>query len=505
MVSLVRDRNDAFWLGVTALAIGVVAVVSIIVPSLMPWTFVALAAGSAAVYWMVRGEVTIFAWLWVLSYGLLDRPVWWMKLPGFFNLTIPRLIFVLAVAAFGVHIIAGRARLRFNAPVIWAMIALLACCFISASVFGWQVRDWRFAGVPYFRFLGGMVFPFTMFVLLYSTVNREKQIYWALIPLCIYGWYALYIGYLQYAAIMGASGARQFIWPNYINQPNWGGMTFGLHFDRARGAYTMSYPQAALLTVLFYTDLFMIRKTRGLVRLSFIIQALLVPPAVFFTGLRAAYLGFLVCAGIWCLWAGRPAAGRVKLALLGLAVLLGVVVLWDRLAQTRRATGGLAQMREINMRLALVDQSLEMAREHPFVGVGFGHFAEAQQAMQREPGSAAATTIGAMSQHNMLLSAMVETGVAGLSLTAAVFWLLYRQSLKLYRRIPADRHGLLCREFVVLFWVALASFLISAMFFDPLWDIASLGLFWSLAGLMAGYERITRDGTLAVTSPAGLD
>ena len=83
-----------------------------------------------------------------------------------------------------------------------------------------------------------------------------------------------------------------------------------------------------------------------------------------------------------------------------------------------------------------------------------------------------------------------ETGTIGVVLTAAVIVLLFRESVRLYRRIPPTAVGLLSREYVVVFWAAMTAYFTDAMLVDPLWDVASSALFWSSAGLMVGYNRL---------------
>jgi O-antigen ligase len=329
-------------------------------------------------------------------------------------------------------------------------------------------------------------------LLVYNATRHEAQIKWAMILLTIYGWYALYIGYLQYTAILGWEGARDFIWPSYINKPAWGvePLTYGIHFDRARGAYMMCSPQATLLITLFFADLFLIRKIRGVYRGLLILQAFLVPPAIFFTGVRSGYLAFLVAGTIWCLLADRERFGRGKLAMAVLVLTVTVAMFWGNLTQEDRARGGVAQRGPVFSRLALVELTWTIIREHPLAGVGFGHYLEAQRKLEVSPEVMAQMDIGVSTSHNLFLMMLAETGVVGLLLTVAVLGLLLRESVQLYRKLPPNATGLLSREYVVAFWTLFAAYFVDAMLVDPLWDVASNALFWSSAGLMIGFNRL---------------
>ncbi|MCK4623964.1 MAG: O-antigen ligase family protein [Phycisphaerae bacterium] len=477
--------------------------VSVACPSTMPWSFLALAGGAILVYWSIKWDVTPWAWIWLLSYGLLEWPQWRIEITGFFNMTVPRFIFIGAVFVFSLHFLLRRERLRYDRAVLWAMLALLVYSAVSATAAGWLAGTAEVKTLPYYRFLGMFLLPFIMFFCVYNTTRDEKQIPRVLVFLSLYGWYALYIGYLQYAAIMGAEGARAFIWPAYINWP-----AYGIHFERARGAFSSAYPQGSLLVLMFFVNLFLIRRIRGPYRTALIIQAVLIPPAIFFTGVRASYLSFILCGIVWCLWGNRERFGKIKLTLASLVVIIGVAMTWANLAQSRRATGGIAQKGPIVTRQILLERSWELFKERPLTGVGFGHFVDAVLEHQWDPGTMSAMTSGILVEHNLFLNTAVEMGLLGLTCLIVVFLLIYRQSRQLYRRLPATSTGWLSKEFVVLFWIVLLNYFTDAMFRDMVWHVIDNGFFWAIAGLMVGYNRLLdsreqNQPELSIATPAG--
>ncbi len=485
MLTLGHQKIDTLTLAVMVVVLAAATALCLAAPALTPWVFLALAVAALVLYWSMRWEITIFAWLWVLSYGLLEWPQWKVELTNFFNMTVPRFIFIGMLVAFFLHFMLRRRAVRYDRGILWVMLALVAYCAISATATGWVAKTEEVKSAPYFRFLASMVFPFIVFFLVYNATRSEKQIRWGLILLTIYGWYALYIGYLQYASIMAWPGARALIWPPYINDPS-----YGIHFERARGAFSAAGPQGLFLVLLFYVDLFLIRRVRGPYRAAVIAQTVLVPPAIFFTGIRASYVAFFICGIIWCILAGRERFGKGKLAIAILAVAIGSAVFWENLITTKREIGGVAQRGPIVSRFVLVSQTWEIFKQSPLVGVGFGHFVDAQQELARDPASAVGMTTGVLVEHNLFLNMAAETGVVGLAATVLIFVLLLRQSRQLYRKLPETAAGDLSRDFVVLFWVVLANFLTTAMFRDTLWDVFANGIFWTLAGLMVGYNRL---------------
>lgn len=485
MLSPAQQKID--WLSWSAvLLLAAVAVgVGLFDPSLLPWALGAVTVAAGMVFWAARWDVTLCAWVWVLSYGLLDWPEWKIELVGFFNLTVPRIIFLLVMGIFALYFLLHHRRLHWDRGLYWIMLALLAYTALSASMTGWTSPTRGVESSPYYRYLGSMLLPFVMFYLLCNCASQEKQIRRALILITVYGWYALYIGYLQYAAIHGATWARSFIWPAYINDPN-----FGIHFDRARGVFAGATPQAVLMVSLFYIDLYLIRKLRGLYRAALVVQAILVPPAVFFTLLRSAYVSFLLCGILWILLAERRRLRWLKLACLLLLVAVFVYASWDRLKSADRASGGVAQVSPIRSRFILVEQTWQILSEAPLLGVGFGHFVDKQMSMPRDPGKLSGEPTGVLVQHNLFLNMLAETGLIGLFLTVLVFVLLWRQSYQLYRKIPPGARGDVCRDFVVLFWLLLANYLTDGMFRDPLWDVFTNAMLWSLAGLVVCFNRL---------------
>jgi O-antigen ligase len=485
MHTLGQQKVDSLSLALIAVLTAAAVGVGLVDSTLLPWSVGALAVAVIMVFWAIRWDVTIWAWIYVLSYGLLDWPEWKIEIPGFFNLTVPRILFLAAGFVFVLYFVFHQRRLRFDRSIYWIMLGMALYVAFSAQVSGWTASTPEVRSAPYYRFFGSILFPFVMFYLMCHAASREVQIRRALVLITIYGWYALYIGYLQWAAIQGAEWARSFIWPEYINDP-----TYGIHFDRARGVFAGATPQAVLMVSLFYIDLYLIRKLRGPYRAALVLQAILVPPAIFFTLLRSAYVAFLVCGTLWIFFTSGRTFRWLRLAVFLLAVGIGVFTTWARLSSTDRPSGGVAQVGPVRSRMILVAQTARIFSEAPITGVGFGHFVDKQMSMPRDPGTLAGEPTGVLVQHNLFFNMLAETGLIGFALTVAVFWLLFRQSRQLYRKIPSGATGDVSRDFVVLFWVILANYLTDSMFRDPLWDVFTNAMLWSLAGLVVGFNRL---------------
>lgn len=484
MAILAQQKNDPVMLLAALLLVGGAFGISIAAPDSIPWALAAIPVLGIMAYWIARWDVMIFTWLWVLSYGLVDSDALKFDIPGFFTMSPPRVIFIAAVLAYFIYFL-GRGGVRFDRKVFWILLAMVLYLGWNVHMSGWESAVKEFSAAPYYRYLGAILLPFIMLWLVYNTVRNEKQAAWPFMLVSVFGWYALYVGYLQFAYGEGMHWANSLIWPQYIVEAN-----VPVDLLRTRGPFRGASVQSTFLVVLFYMNLFSMRRVRGAYRWAMLVQLVLIPPAIFFTGVRSAYLAFLLCGVVWFLWADRRRGGGLKLAVAALVVVIGTFVFWDNLTGTDRRRGGVAQEGPIRARKILAAQAWEIVQTHPITGVGFGHFIDHQVRMPHDPESLAGLRLVGVVQHNVFLTMVSEAGIIGLIGIVAVFVAVFRESLSLYRKIPASATGWMSREFVVAFWIIMLNYLVCGMFRDMLWEIPSCVLLWSMAGLVVGYNRL---------------
>ena len=484
MAILARQKNDSLVLLAVLLLVGGAFGVSMASPEALPWALAAIPVVGIVAYWIARWDVMVLTWLWVFSYGFLDWDELKIEIPGFFTMNPPRLIFVGAVVAYMFYFL-RRGAVRFDRKLFWILLALVLYLGWNAHMSGWVSQVSEFSAAPYYRYLGAILLPFIMLWLVYNTVRNENQAAWPFVLVSIFGWYALYIGYLQFAYGGGMHWANSLIWPKYIIAAN-----LPIDLERARGPFRGAGMQSTFLVALFYMNMFSIRRIRGLYRAAMGLQLVLIPPAIFFTGMRAGYVAFLLCGVVWFLWGQRRRAGRLKLAVAAIIVYVGVLVFWGNLAGIDRRSGGVAQQGPIRAREILAAQAWEIVQSHPWTGVGFGHFIDYQVQMPHDPQSLAGLRLVMVVQHNVFLTMVSEAGIIGLVGLLAVFIAVFMESVSLYRKIPPTATGWLSREFVVAFWIIMLNYIVCGMFRDMLWEIPSCVLLWSLAGLVVGYNRL---------------
>lgn len=484
MPSIGQQKIEPIPLVVMAALVAAVTVVAILAPATMPWGFAALAGGLMLVYWVARWDVLILTWIWVGSYGVLD----WgdaVKIPiaGFFTLNPCRIIFLVAIVGYFLYFVFHRGGFRVDRKVFWFALAFVLYLGVNAHLAGWTSSVKDYSSAPYYRYIGGILLPFTMLFLAYNVIRSEKQAMWPFLLASVYGWYALYLGYLQYAWTGGAEWARYLIWPSHLTDSD-----FGIHSERGRGAFQAAGAQALFLVTLFFMNLYSIRRLKGRYRPILMLQTVMIPPAIFFTGIRAGYVAFLLCGFFWCLMGARYRAGRLKLAVVTVILLIGVLAFWESLSGTDRRSGGVAQMSPVRSRQILAAQSWETFKTHPITGVGFGHWIDHQVQMERDPAEMAGMPLGMLTQHNVFLMLLTETGIVGLIGFICVLVGVLVNTVQLYRRLPSTAQGWLSREYVVVFWIIMLNYLVSGMFRDVIWEIAGSSLLWSMAGLLLGFH-----------------
>ena len=486
MLMLGSSRQDNLLLPAVLGLLALALVAGALLPASLPWSLVGLAGAAIGIYWAARWQVVLLPFFWVISYGLLNWPQWRVSSHGFLNITVPRLLFLAMVLIFVIHVLLRPRAIRLNQPAFWAFLAMLAYFGISAQVHGWTIpMRGELASAPYFRLLAAFAFPFLASVIIFNLVRREQQIVYILVLLSLFAWYALYIGYLQYAVARGFAAAEGLIWPREILSPE-----YGIHQERGRGPYASTSPQGFLLCVVFFGNLLLLRRVRGPVRVPFIAQCALIPPAIFFTQLRAAYLAFLVASFIWCVWASRTVIAKAALAasLVGLMVL--VAVFWSNVSSTDRSAGGVAQIDPIRARAELASNTWQIFTRKPIFGVGFGHYFSPASRELIRPQQFQAVATASVTPHNVFLVILAETGLVGLVLFVTALVMLFRASLRLYRRVPDNAPAFLSRPFIVFYWCVLAAWFVDAQFIDPFWVEANNALLWSLSGVVLAYDRL---------------
>ncbi len=157
--------------------------------------------------------------------------------------------------------------------------------------------------------------------------------------------------------------------------------------------------------------------------------------AIYFSGSRGGFLAILGGTGIFILsnfwgWIRQRISAKIIIAIL---ILSSLYISWTYFQpdfSVSPENGGRIATSN-NLRWQIWETTLELAKEHPLLGVGLGNFQNAFGALtQNRPNFPEYITPMALTPHNIFLLFWLETGILGL---VAFIWLLvifFHQALK---------------------------------------------------------------------------
>jgi O-antigen ligase len=398
--------------------------------------------------------------LWLLSTVFFDSYFWALRLPGLFDLNVARLVFLLLLCVLACAVYRGGVRFS-RRPALDVLLAGFAClCLISLAIHGFNV-DRAGLGRPWNTFLSGYLLPFAGFYCVKYFCAGEKD------DACIMNW-LFWIGiFIAIIAVMEGLGLRDYVFPRYIADK-----TNTLHLDRARGPFLNAAFNGEALCIALVAGLTLLPLRRfpaGLIHFALLV---LLVPAIYFTRTRSVYLQFLI-VGLGVVLVMRTSYPKWKVyAIPAFVACLLLLASMQRLSSSDRATGGLAQMQEVTIRFKLVNQSLNLALDHPFFGVGLGQF--------RNTGLIPMELVDL--QHNHLIGLAAELGLVGLAVYLGILGLIFARLFKLFTKLPEGRFY--NANFLLLLGLAMLCNLASNTFIEPS-PIPFAGInFFVLAGIV---------------------
>lgn len=401
----------------------------------------------------VRKLALLFS-LWVVATAMWSGFFHTIRIPGAFDLTVERALFIVLMLSVGYSVFQRRVSFDMSRGIEITLFSFLALCFISMSIHGFTPILPEFSK-PWFMFLVGYLMPSLAFFLVKYFLEPEKDYPVVFLALFLMG------SYLCFVAFFENYGLDSLVFPAYIADDE-----IGIHFDRARGPFLNAAFNGQLLCIAFVCGLAIYPLLRPSHKFAASFLLMLYAPAIWFTRTRAVYLEFImVIFGL--LFCYRSSLPKWKLfSLFGVLALFVLAVNLDKLASENREAGGVAQMEEVDIRFDLVNQSLELIGQHPAFGVGLGQFrtvslfAPSQQEYQ----------------HNHLIGVAAELGLVGLAVYLTFIVLVFRRLLRLVESMPD--YGYIDSNLLLLLGLAMLVTLISNTFVEPsLHTFANLTLF----------------------------
>ena len=413
--------------------------------------------------------VTLFFSFWLIASALWGPLFFTYKPPGFFDITIERILFSIILLIMILGLFTGRIDLSFrrSRTIEFYMFLFAVICVISMLRYGFTSPLPESFPNPWFVFITGYFFPFIVFVFAKNYLTHEKDQVLVFQALFLFGTYLVIISFFEFFQM------RQFVFPTYINDPE-----LFLHLERARGPFLNAGINGGAIIIGFACGMHLLTRLLGFTRLLYMFLLTLYFPAIFFTQTRAVYLSFLLTLFI-LLGFYRTTFPKWKLFALPLALtLIFAFIVSPRLLSTERKEGGVMQIGEVVVRFELINRSMEMVMNRPLGGAGLAQFVPASLQAYKGRGTVAESA-DEVTQHNHLLGLAVELGIFGLLVYLIPIILIFRRLYQMRGRIPET--GFMGTNFLILCTIIWISYLNVNMFLEP-----SFFLFYNAVPFMFG-------------------
>ncbi|MBA4369502.1 MAG: hypothetical protein C0403_17890, partial [Desulfobacterium sp.] len=392
--------------------------------------------------------------IWVITAAAFGAPFLFFRPAGLFDITIERVLFSMLLFFLVAGLLTGKVHLLNNITIEICMGIFATICILSMVQVGFVPIAVQFAS-PWFVFITGYLFPFIVFIFAKNYIVREKDVMLILQVLFFFGIYLSITAFFEY------SNLRQFVFPRYINDP----LVSPLHLERARGPFLNAAFNGVGILIGFISGLHLLQKKTGFAKIFYQAALLLFFPAVFFTLTRSVYLSLLITLFIFLGWY-KTSFSKWKLISLPLAVMLIVgIANSPRLLSTERREGGVAQVAEVDIRLALLKQSYFLFSERPLTGVGLAQFIPASSRSYKGPVPVSVEEAGTTFQHNHLLGIATELGIPGIMVYLLLLFLILRRFKQLKGKLPDT--GIMGNNLRVAIFAIWCVYLNNNLFVEP--------------------------------------
>ncbi|MEM3448879.1 MAG: O-antigen ligase family protein [Nitrososphaerota archaeon] len=415
-----------------------------------------------------------------------------IRVPGIFDITIERTLFVILVLLLLHNIATSRQRYGGNFSLEVVMVWFATTCLVSMLLHGFRPRHPDYVS-PWFLFISGYLFPFMVFIYAKYVIKSIRQINIVFTFVFFTGLYLSLIAPLEFYNL------REYVYPQYINEKDvW------LHMDRARGPFQNAAVNGLVIIYGFLCGTFILSQRKGNWRVIQAVCTFMFLAAVFFTQTRSIYLSFIVSAFIIVIfYRTRIPKWKALFLPICMVLILGIINA-PKLASEERRKGGVLQIEEVNIRFGLIDRSIAMFMDNPLTGLGFGQFVPAS--VERYKGRFEVPSSSfTQTQHNQFLGLAAELGIIGISLYLLVLGIiLFRVSKVVVYFYYGDM--LILSNLSITLIAGMLSYLINSMFIEPSYYVAINALFYMFCGFVDNlHENITRGVYLRYQENNNLD
>ena len=414
-----------------------------------------------------EGQIALPSTTFLFSVWLIACAVWGpyffvIRPPGIFDITIERILFALVLLILAVGILSGAVDFSKNIITEVFMLLFIIICLASMLRYGFRAAGpelpppWTLPA-PWNIFINGYLFPFCVFLYAKNYLLSERSIIFVFKALFFLGVYLSIIAFFEFFNL------RQFVFPRYINIPE-----IWLHLERARGPFLNAAYNGMAIIFGFVCGVHLVSRTQGFQKFAYIVSLSLFFPAVFFTQTRSIYLSFLLVLVVLLIFY-KTSLPKWKLFALPIAFCLIFFLMFSpRLTSSERRAGGVYQVVEVRERILLIQRSVLMIADNPFLGVGLAQFIPAS--LQRYKGRVPIP--GATIEHVMhshILGMLVELGIIGTAIYLVITVAVLRHCFKLFKIFPET--GIISFNLALIIFIVWISYYNNNLFVDPAYSL----------------------------------
>ena len=396
------------------------------------------------------------------------------SLPGPVPLTADRLLWVALLVQ---YVIWRRVGLADRKP--WGSAEVVLCAFLGVLFISTFSHDWQANHChPAARLLFYYAMPFGLYWVAREIRFSERS---ALVLFASLGAFGVY---LAVTALAETSQQWWLVFPRYI-----GSNAERSFLGRARGPLLNPAGSGLLTGVCLAAALMWWPRLNRPGRLLLVVASLLMGLGIYCTYTRSPWLGaglgffILLALTLPRCWRGLVLGSMVlSVALVGAAK-------WEQILAFKRDrdAGVQAAAESVKLRPILAAVSWNMFLDRPLTGCGFGQYYDQHVYYLADRSSGLPLEKArTLSQHNLFLSLLAETGLVGLGLFVLLLAIWTRDAWRVWRAASAP---LWARQTALLFFVLLANYGVIAMFHEiSLIPMVNMFLFF-LAGSTAGLRN----------------
>ena len=388
-------------------------------------------------------------------------------IPAPIPITSDRLLIGILVFVFGCMVVRKRQRIQSLSATDYSIYGLLAVLIGSALFTEYGYKN----NLPISRFIFFYFLPAALYFVVRNSDIKSFDLK------VVSGLFVFFCVYLALTGIAESRGWYGLVFPSYISDPS-----VVEFLGRGRGPFLNPISNGIFLTAGLALALMMFFYCEG--KLKWVFAATV--PILFLGNIttltRSVWLAALVIVGA-ILWI--KTTQKQKGALLIAGTVAGIVlmaVLGGNLINFKRdkhvSENEMSQSAQLRPIFAVI--AWDMFKDRPLLGCGFGQYNKYKpQYLQSPYTELPLAKAKPYLQHNVFLSVLTETGIAG---TAFLVWLIINGSLvglRIYRHSNSSNWE---RAFAVTLIAIISSYCINGMFHDvSIIPMANLLMFYLLA------------------------